>query len=99
MRGKLMLKNLAGMLLLSLVATIAVADVRLPGVFTDHLVLQRDVALPVWGWADPGEKVTVTLAGQSQSAAADSAGKWSVKFAPIQAGGPYVLRVQGKNTL
>ncbi len=99
MRGKSMLKILAGMLLLSLVAAIAAADVRLPGVFANHLVLQRDVPLPVWGWADPGENVTVTLAGQSQSAAADSAGKWSVKFAPVQAGGPYVLRVQGKNAL
>jgi len=99
MRGKLTLKILGGMVLLGLVTTIASADVRLPGVFADHLVLQRDVALPVWGWADPGEKVTVTLAGQTQSAAADSAGKWSVKLAPIHAGGPHVLRVQGKNAL
>ena len=41
------------------------ADVKLPAMFTDHAVLQRDMPVPVWGWADPGEKVTVTIAGQT----------------------------------
>jgi sialate O-acetylesterase len=99
MRGKLMLKSFVGLLLLSFAASLAAADVKLPGVFGDHMLLQRDTALPVWGWADPGEKVTVTLAGQSQSTTADGAGKWSVQLAPLEAGGPHVLRVQGKNTL
>jgi sialate O-acetylesterase len=63
------------------------------------MILQRDMPLPVWGWADPEEDVTVTLGHQSKTAAADSAGKWSVKLDALKAGGPYVLKVQGKNTV
>lgn len=78
-------------------AGVAGAEVRLPGVFGDHMVLQRDVPLPVWGWADPGEKVTVTLGGQSKSATADNAGKWSLQLAAMKAGGPVEFKAQGKN--
>jgi len=99
MRARLVLKSLVGWMLLSFVASIAAADVRLPGVFADHMMLQRDAGLPVWGWADPGEKITVTLGSQSQTATADGSGKWSVKLAPLAASGPHVLRVQGKNTV
>ncbi len=60
----------------------ASAEVRLPGVFGDHMVLQREVALPVWGWADPGEEIIVRISGQSKKAAADAAGKWRVKLDP-----------------
>jgi sialate O-acetylesterase len=77
----------------------ASADVKLPGVFADHMVVQRDVAVPVWGWAEPGEKVSVSLAGQTKTATADGAGKWTVKLDAIQAGGPHALKVQGNNTL
>ncbi|MBT6379105.1 MAG: hypothetical protein HOJ89_02685 [Opitutales bacterium] len=51
------------------------ADVSTPSVFGDHMVLQRDHANPVWGWANSGEHVTVTIAGQSHSAKADSNGE------------------------
>jgi sialate O-acetylesterase len=77
----------------------ASADVKLAGVFGDHMVLQRDAAIPVWGWADPGEQVTVTLTEQSKSATADAKGNWSVKLDALKAGGPYVLKVQGKNAV
>jgi len=99
MRGKLLRKSLLGLLLLTLVASIASAEVKLPGVFGDHMVLQREVALPVWGWADPREKVTVTIAGQTKTATADGAGKWSLKLDALKAGGPHVLKVQGRNTV
>lgn len=82
-----------------LVAPTAWADVKLPSLFSDHLVLQRDAAVPVWGWADPGEEVTVTIAAQSKKTAADKQGKWSVKLAPLTTGEPQTLTVQGKNTL
>ena len=75
------------------------ADVRLPGVFGEHMVLQCETAVPVWGWADPGEKVTVTLGDQSKEATADADGRWSVKLAALAAGGPHVLKVQGKSTI
>lgn len=45
----------------------AFADVKLPAIFSEHMVLQRDATVPVWGWADPGETVTVSLAGQTQT--------------------------------
>ncbi len=59
-------------------ATAATAEVRLPKIFTDGAVLQRDRAVPVWGWAEPGRKVTVKFAGQEKSAEAGPDGRWRV---------------------
>jgi len=81
------------------VTTHALADVKLPAVFCDHMVLQRDTVVPVWGWADPGEKVSVTLAEQTQTATADADGKWSVKLDKLASGAPVTLTVKGKNTV
>src|SRR5262245_19341300 len=75
------------------------ADVKLPAIFTSHLVLQRDLANPVWGWASPGEQVTVSIGEQKQTATADQDGKWRVKLAPLPVGGPHQITVQGKNTI
>lgn len=72
-------------LLLAPLASIRAADLKLAGVFTDHTVLQREQPLPVWGWADPDEQVTVTFAGQSKSAKADPGGKWLVRLDPLPA--------------
>jgi len=89
-----------GMLAVALgVAPVASADVKLPAVFGDHMVLQCDVAVPVWGWADPGEEVTVSLGQQAKKTTADAGGQWSVKLDALKAGGPHVLAVRGKNTL
>jgi sialate O-acetylesterase len=75
------------------------ADVKLPSIFSDHMVLQKNVAAPVWGWADPGEKVTVTIAGQTQTATADAAGNWKLKLGKISADSPLTLTVAGNNTI
>ena len=99
MPRNLPLKSLAILLLISFAISTARADVKLPAVFGDHMALQRDVAIPVWGWADPGEKVTVTLDRQSQGATADKAGKWSVELEPMAAGGPLTLKAVGKNAV
>ena len=80
------------------VATIARADVRLPAIFSDHMVLQRDAIVPVWGWAEPGEKVTVSIAGQTKAATTDASGKWSVKLDKVSTGEALTLVVTGKNT-
>jgi hypothetical protein len=61
------------------------ADVRLPALFSDHMVLQQDMTLPIWGWADPGEKVTVSIAGQTKSSTAGSDGKWIISLDPLKA--------------
>ena len=63
--------------------------------FTGHAVLQRDAPIPVWGWTEPGQRVKVTLAGQSVETTADPQGKWLARFGPYPAGGPHVLTVAG----
>jgi sialate O-acetylesterase len=73
------------------------AEVILPPVFGHHMVLQREMSVPVWGWASPGEKVTVTFDRQKQAATAGADGKWSVTLPPLKAGGPYELVAQGGN--
>lgn len=74
--------------------------VRMPKIFSDNMVLQRDVPVPVWGWAKPGEKVTVKFAGQEQQATADDDGVWSVKLARLPANSaPMKLTVSGTNTI
>ena len=61
------------------------ADVKLPSVFGNSMVLQRELPVPVWGWAEPGEKVTVTLGRQSKKAAADKTGRWQVNLDALKA--------------
>ena len=90
---------LCSLLMLGLLAPMASADVKLPAVFTDNMVLQQGHRLPVWGWADAKEKVTVTLAGQAASTWADDEGEWSLRLGAMGAGGPHEVTVQGNNTL
>ncbi len=76
------------------------ADVTLSPIIGSHMVLQRDSACPVWGWADQGEEVTVEFAGQKLAGKPDAAGKWMVKLAPMKANGTgAVMTVSGKNKL
>ena len=75
------------------------ADVVLPPLFSDGAVLQAGAKAPVWGKADPGETVTVTIAGQSRHTTADAQGKWRVDLENLAAAGPLEMTVAGKNTL
>ena len=77
----------------------AQADVRLPKVFSNHMVLQRDKPLTFWGWAEPGENVTVRVADVSGEAKADERGEWKLTLAPVKAGGPFKVTVAGSNTV
>ena len=92
-------------LLIALVAfgqsiTSARADVRLPAIFSDNLVLQRDQKVTIWGWAAEGEEVTVKFADQEKRSAAGNGGKWSVQLDPMPADStPSELSVAGKNTI
>jgi len=89
----------ASILVMVLGAT-ARADVRLPKIIGDHMVVQQGMAVPIWGWADPGEKVTVTFGDCRKSATADADGKWMVKLDAMEAGGPArAMTVEGKNTI
>jgi sialate O-acetylesterase len=78
---------------------LAHAEVRLPALVGDNMVLQQGMPLKVWGWADAGEKVTVTLCAQSAQATAGDQGKWLVTLQPLPAGGPFEMTIVGKNTL
>ena len=75
------------------------ADVKLPAVVGANMVLQRDISVPVWGWADSGEEVSVKFAGQTKATKADADGHWMVRLDPLKAGGPQTLTVAGKNTI
>lgn len=81
----------AGMLTLSS----ALADVSLPSVFGDSMVLQRDQPIPVWGQAAPNESITVSLNNTTARAQADARGVWTVSLPALEAGGPYALTVTG----
>ncbi|MGB7294053.1 MAG: sialate O-acetylesterase [Candidatus Aminicenantales bacterium] len=73
------------------------AAVRLPAVIGDHMVLQQSKPIPVWGWAEPGEKVAVRLSGQEMTTHASEDGRWRVVFPPLQAGGrPVEMAVRGE---
>jgi sialate O-acetylesterase len=85
---------------LVLIFTVAVsAEVKPAALFSDHMVLQRGMQAPVWGTADAGETVKVTLNGQTRSATAGADGKWMVRLRNLKAGGPYELQIAGKNSL
>lgn len=75
------------------------AEVRLPALFSDHALLQQGRRIPVWGWAAPGERVTVDFAGRRAATTAGADGQWRVNLPAFRAGGPYDLRVTGRNTL
>ena len=86
-------------LLLLLLAGSLTAQVKVPTYFSNNMVLQKGMAIPVWGWATPGEKVTVTIDQSSMSTTADKEGKWNVKLSAMNYGGPYQLTIQGKTNL
>lgn len=77
----------------------AAAVVKPHGLFQDNIVLQQKVKLPVWGKADPGEEVTVTLGKDKATAKADDKGNWKVHLAPLSAGGPHELVIAAGNTI
>jgi len=78
---------------------LCLGNVRLPRIFNDQMVLQRDKPISVWGWADANEKVSVQFKEQSKQTKADKNGKWAVLLNAEPAGGPFTLTVKGKNTI
>jgi sialate O-acetylesterase len=82
-----------------LCSQVARAEVKLPAIISDHMVLQADADVPLWGWANPGEEVGVSLGAVNARATADASGKWQVKLAKLPVGGPHELTVKGTNLL
>lgn len=81
------------------IVSLVYADVHLPKLFADHMVLQRGKPIPVWGWANANEKITVQFNEQTKITKAGKDGKWKLQLDAATAGGPFVLTVKGKNTI
>lgn len=94
-----MKKTTALPLLLALLAATAQADVRLAEVFSDHMVLQRDRPLNIWGQATPGQTLSIDLGGRRGTARVGTDGRWRVRLAALPAGGPHRLMVKGDQTV
>ncbi len=86
-------------LLLLILPVFVRANVKLPVLVSDGMVLQRDTKVIIWGWASPGEKVQVKFNKKTISAVTDSQGNWKVSLPPMKAGGPYTMEVKGNNTI
>lgn len=88
------------LLILAVSAPLVQADVTLPKVIDSQMVLQRDREVPIWGWADPAEEVTVEFAGQVKKAMPDATGKWMVKLDRLTASAESrAMTVKGKNVI
>src|SRR5947209_7252380 len=85
--------------LVAVTAFVARAEIKLPHMLSSHMVLQRDRPIHIWGWSEPGEKVTVSLNAASQTATGDQLGHWSVYLAAQAAGGPFQVKVTGSNSI
>jgi sialate O-acetylesterase len=75
------------------------ADVTLPALLADHMVVQRGLPVHIWGMAAGQETVTVTFRGETRSTTADDLGRWSIYLSPGEAGGPFPLSIKGTNTI
>ena len=80
------------------ISSVATAVLSLPGFFSDNMVLQQGVSVPVWGWADEGETVSVSFRGQKVTART-TGNKWMARLEPLKAGGPDTLVISGKKSI
>jgi sialate O-acetylesterase len=85
--------------LFALFTSAAFAQISLPSLFSDGMVLQRDLPIHVWGKAAPAENVSVTFRSETKVTAADELGRWEIYLSPAVAGGPYELTVRGSNLI
>ena len=85
--------------LLAPLAVLNAAEIKLPPVISDHMVLQCNAAAPIWGSAAPGEKISVSIAGQTKTTSADAQGNWKVVLDPLKVAEGLTLTVKGDNTI
>ena len=94
------MKNLKPILISILFILVAVAnlfgEVKLPRIFSSNMVLQQGIEIPVWGWADKSERITIEFKGETYKAKANKEGKWMVKLPSQEYGGPYSIAIAGK---
>lgn len=75
------------------------AQIRLPQIVRDSMILQRDVPLKIWGWASPKEKVNIEFLNKKYTTRTKTDGKWMITLSPLKAGGPYAMNISGKNKI
>ena len=97
MRRRALVRILTCCALVVLAGAVAQAAVKLPAVIGDGMVLQRGQPLPIWGWADKGEEVTVTIAGQKHVTKAGDDGRWKVTLDKLAVGQPLEMTVEGSS--
>ncbi len=83
---------------LCLVTAISAQPLTLPAIFTNHMVLQRGQVNPVWGWASPGEMVSVEIKDQAHQTESDDEGYWKVYLQPLPTGGPYQMKISSEHS-
>ncbi len=94
---KTSIQSLLTLIFLLLWGALANAQVTLPPFFNCNMILQQGIPIPVWGWASPGEKVSVTFNEKTVTTKTDKDGKWKVTLQPMNYGGPYKMLIKGKN--
>ena len=75
------------------------AQIILPQIIRDSMILQRNAKINIWGWASKGEKVSVKFNGKTYRTKTGDDGKWKVQLSPMKAGGPYTMDISGKNKI
>src|ERR1700747_1943600 len=93
------MKRILLSLIWSLLAFSGYNQIKLPGFFGDHMVIQRNQTVPIWGWSSPNEKITINFNRQQKQATADNYGKWRITLDPEPGGGPFELGIRGKNNI
>jgi sialate O-acetylesterase len=94
-----LIRLMLGLAIIGLNSFTGWGNVKIPRIISSNMVLQRNMPVTLWGWADTREKVTIAFAGNTVSSRADGQGKWKIVFPSMQAGGPYSMEIQGKNTI
>jgi len=87
------------MLVFLFIAFSAGATVRLPQLLSNHMVLQRDMDFKIWGWASPGENISIQFNGKKENAIAGPDNQWMIRFRAMPAGGPFTMHIQGENEI
>src|SRR5690348_381435 len=97
-------KIIRHLLLLTVVmffSSIINATVKLPALFSDHMVLQQKARVPLWGWGSPSEEISIEASWQKDKVQTkvDASGNWKVEVETPQAGGPYKIKINGENSI
>ncbi|WP_114940763.1 sialate O-acetylesterase [Mucilaginibacter endophyticus] len=93
----MILKKSLGLIAIVLTSLIARAEVRLPAIISDGMVLQRNQKIKIWGWAAPSEHVTILFRNRKFKTLASGDGKWLITLPATEAGGPYTINIDGSN--